>query len=164
MQTNVLNCPRIGLLSQSVRDQSAIHPEPGNAGTIFRSHLDCGGISDSRQSLRNPVSTRPAVDGLPPDCNRMLSVDPELPLIRNPRQIAAQSTQIDTIKLDCTSVAKLQRIAMWLTGLHPNCTDCMPTARLEEGRRPFLVDRIIQQQSNPVLPILQSWCNSLSSS
>ena len=121
LQVNVPNCPRIGLLSQSVRDQSATHPKPCNAGTIFCDPEDCGGIADSRRSHRNPVATRPTGLGSPPDCNRMPSVDPELALFCNPPQIAAQLTQnlratiliaINTIKLDCTEVAKLQRIAI----------------------------------------------------
>ena len=59
LQAIVPNCPRTGLPSQSVSDQSATHPKPCNARTIFCNPDDCGGSADSRQSHHNPVSTRP---------------------------------------------------------------------------------------------------------
>ena len=40
------------------------------------------------------------------------------------------------IKLKCDGIAKVQRIAIWLIGLHKNCTDCRQiaaTVRLDEG-------------------------------
>ena len=81
----------------------------------------------STKSCFNPPQP---VHGSPPDCNRMTSFDPELAIFFNPPQIEAQSTQnlrtpipiaINTIKLDCTKVAKLQNIAILLKGLHQDC-------------------------------------------
>ena len=108
--------------AQSTRKQS-------NAGTIFCNHVDCGGIAGSMQSHCNPVATchnsifRPMARPTSAKSQHKLS-DPVT--IVNPH----------AIKLKCDGIAKVQRIAIWLIGLHKNCTDCRQiaaTVRLDEG-------------------------------
>ena len=62
------------------------------------------------------------------DCTQLLGY-PQIAINRS--QLLVQSipsNPIDTTKLDCNWIAKLQRIAMWLVWLHWNCTDCRPIA------------------------------------
>ena len=66
LQSNVPDCPTIGIRPRSVRSQNAIPQNtgnagttqhPGNASTILCNPWDCGGIADSRQSNCNPVQS-----------------------------------------------------------------------------------------------------------
>ena len=65
MQTNIPNCSRIGLILQSVTDQSTVHPKPGqcwhNLLQSCRLWRDCrfkAILTQSNQSCHNPESPR----------------------------------------------------------------------------------------------------------
>ena len=123
LQSNVPDCPTIGIRPRSVRSQNAIPQNTGNAGTIFCNPGDCGGIADSRQSNCNPVSRHPT--------GHRIAIDPELALFRNPFQIAAQPNLTDSnqhnqtgSQLDCRTTKDCNAIDMIALRLHVLQVDC----------------------------------------
>ena len=103
LQENIPNCPRIDILWQSVKEKSAIHPKPWqcrhNCLQSWGFWWKCNHVSS------HPIGHR-------------IAIDPELSVIPDRSKIDPKITSIDTIKLDCNWIAKLQRIARQLVGLH----------------------------------------------
>ena len=111
------NCPRIGILSQSVRDQSAIHPKPWQCRHNL---LQYWGLWWNCRFKAIQLQPSFAPPHRPPDCNRPRIVCLLLP-IPDRGTIDPKMTSINSIKLDCNWIAKLKRIAR---------SDCIKIARI----------------------------------
>ena len=147
LQTNVPNCSRIGLILQSMVDQSTIHQNQSNAGTIFCNRVDCRVIADSRQSHCNHVGT----------CHNSI-FHPTVPT--NHCQIRTQSNQschnpespcyqiemqwdLKTTK-DCNVI---DRIAKELHRLQADCSNRPPRRGIDSN--PNLFGKFQDQSCNP---------------
>ena len=129
MQTNVPNCSRIGLILQSMVDQSTIHQNQSNAGTIFCNRVDCRVIADSRQSHCNPVGT----------CHNSI-FHPMVPTshcqIRTQSNQSCHNPESPCYQIEMQWDLKTTKDCNVIDRIAKNCTDCRQiaaTVRLAEG-------------------------------
>ena len=137
--------PSIGPGLQSNRNQSAIHPnETGTKSAqkmpiLIAIKLNCDVIAKpwriASKGAQSPKKTGIAVKILKEitlQSNFLLTMAKSYHHPTNPDTIP----NYHAIRLNCNGIAKLQKFAIWLIGLHQNCTDCMQiaaTAFLKEG-------------------------------
>ena len=111
---------------QSLLDQSAIRQKPGQSFSIkwivLGLQVQCNPIA----ILLQPATIQLSVPWHRPTGAKSQHKLSDPVTIMNP----------PAIKLKCDWIAKVQRIAIWLIGLHKNCTDCRQIAAtvcLDEG-------------------------------
>ena len=145
LQSNVPDCPTVGIRPRSVRSQNAIPRNTGNAGAICCNPGDPGGTGSLFAILvqssglwidckYNAILTqfRPIGSGLRPTATHRPRIAPNWTGAQSTQNATtAILTAIFAIEFNCGEIAKSRRIARGFKGFHQNLgksTNCEKTS------------------------------------